>query len=754
MKNKKIQADHGPEGDEKFFQESVAKAIEARSPYKTEIYEEEMSIWPDGQMEEYGYIAIYVSGIQDIGSHYAGVYTSSYFDEAMPEKEIADVEIFVDKEGQVEDQNPGGPSDIDFGVDALIERIDAVYSKYRNKHEEVESSYSDNALTREDDNDPLTSKLENSWQDIHEYLYYWYDNEGYSDLNLMLDKGLTKLACYHMAGTGAIGGGDNESIENDILMVDKNYSSEERDKDYEEFFENVEVWINDDSNEHWFFDETITFKPTEEELESWGFRFDSKYDENGKMIKSAENSEAEGEKSCGYVDLEKTDRLIEKILDGVNDPEGIDTVYKLKDVLESGAFNFEEEVENLIEKVLDYTNDPEAIDTVYELQKEYKQGKKLMPLREDMVMEQLEAISDNIDVYVNDQYPNEFLFDYDLREYPEESLSDEESRELNGLLTDVADKMEFETLHPTGASGGSDHPYTSFVVKLHAEDKKVVEEAKMFHDAVQEALKAKNYAGASIAPYFANNPEFKSIDNYQRFQPDNNKKLADEGSKDYLDDMSDLSSEEPFKEYVEEYKEQIDEGYEYEDEYEEDIFEDLELSDEDIEMMDEDDLMYIMDEGGIDLDIKDNLNMEEEGEALSNSDEFKKDGILTIRRMGPDRMYCIRDKDDNGIFVLKDQNIDNLKLGDNVKYHINENDEAVDLAVANMLPSFDLDKVVELLLNDPDMNEIVEDSGIEGEFLGNMIREILLGKYNQPLNPMQRTEVLDAYKKAYNEKNA
>ena len=35
MENK-AKSDHGPEGDEKFFQEAVAKAIEARSPYETE----------------------------------------------------------------------------------------------------------------------------------------------------------------------------------------------------------------------------------------------------------------------------------------------------------------------------------------------------------------------------------------------------------------------------------------------------------------------------------------------------------------------------------------------------------------------------------------------------------------------------------------------------------------------------------------------------------------------------------------------
>lgn len=55
-------------------------------------------------------------------------------------------------------------------------------------------------------------------------------------------------------------------------------------------------------------------------------------------------------------------------------------------------------------------------------------------------------------------------------------------------------------------------------------------------------------------------------------------------------------------------------------------------------------------------------------------------GVITIRRFGKDRLYCVRDLKTNDIFCLKNNDLGSMKLGDEVSYEINENDEAVDLS--------------------------------------------------------------------------
>jgi hypothetical protein len=115
---------------------------------------------------------------------------------------------------------------------------------------------------------------EETAEEIHRYLEMWRDQEGYSDVNLMLDKGLTDLAAYTLLNAGAI---DSENCvewatatEREIEKLVKAYKPKDREKDLKLFWEGTKCWI-DESNEHYFINEDVHFV-SDTDLREWGFK--------------------------------------------------------------------------------------------------------------------------------------------------------------------------------------------------------------------------------------------------------------------------------------------------------------------------------------------------------------------------------------------------------------------------------------------------------------------------------------------------
>lgn len=110
---------------------------------------------------------------------------------------------------------------------------------------------------------------------IHRYLEMWRDDERYTDVNLMLDKGLTDLAAYTLSQAGAI---DSEvcydhakPIEREIERLVEGYSKRQRNKDYKEFWVDTLCWVNPSDNEHYFINSEIHYVD-DAELRAWGFK--------------------------------------------------------------------------------------------------------------------------------------------------------------------------------------------------------------------------------------------------------------------------------------------------------------------------------------------------------------------------------------------------------------------------------------------------------------------------------------------------
>lgn len=110
---------------------------------------------------------------------------------------------------------------------------------------------------------------------IHRYLSMWRDDERYTDLNLMLDKGLTDLAAYTLSGAGAIDSQicyDNaKPIEREIERLVDSYTGKQRKKDLKEFWVDTLCWVNPTDNEHYFINSEIHYVD-DKELRDWGFK--------------------------------------------------------------------------------------------------------------------------------------------------------------------------------------------------------------------------------------------------------------------------------------------------------------------------------------------------------------------------------------------------------------------------------------------------------------------------------------------------
>lgn len=117
--------------------------------------------------------------------------------------------------------------------------------------------------------------MEYDLDDINAYLSsHWRDDEHYTDINLMLDKGLIDLAAKTLIESGAIDSDmcykNVQSIEKAIEELVSNYSKQQKETDLEEFWKNTTCWINE-SNEHYFINPDYHFVGDSELIE-WGFR--------------------------------------------------------------------------------------------------------------------------------------------------------------------------------------------------------------------------------------------------------------------------------------------------------------------------------------------------------------------------------------------------------------------------------------------------------------------------------------------------
>lgn len=108
--------------------------------------------------------------------------------------------------------------------------------------------------------------------EVCQYIAMWRDSEGYSDINLFLDKGYLDLAIRTLVNAGSIDSercyDEAKPMESFIEGMDKEYANYASDLD--ECLEGVEIWVND-SNEHYFIDKSMYFV-TDEELTKWGFK--------------------------------------------------------------------------------------------------------------------------------------------------------------------------------------------------------------------------------------------------------------------------------------------------------------------------------------------------------------------------------------------------------------------------------------------------------------------------------------------------
>ncbi len=123
--------------------------------------------------------------------------------------------------------------------------------------------------------------------EVMEYLEKWRDNEGYSDLNLMLDRGLIHMAASIMSSSGAIDPSqhhDNKkhaAIEKEILRLGNLRRAYKMESKY--FFNTVEIWIDPRTNEHAFVPYgDIDYFTSQDDLIQDGYKFDYGYDVNGK----------------------------------------------------------------------------------------------------------------------------------------------------------------------------------------------------------------------------------------------------------------------------------------------------------------------------------------------------------------------------------------------------------------------------------------------------------------------------------------
>jgi hypothetical protein len=124
-------------------------------------------------------------------------------------------------------------------------------------------------------------------EDILQYIEQWLPHEGFSDLNLMLDRGLLTMAIQSMQSLGAIDSNEccTEDFATEKAIEQYNIAKRDLKLEEKEFFKNMEVWINSEG-EHLFVPQfDVDYFVGAEELIRDGYQFDVGYDTTGRQYK-------------------------------------------------------------------------------------------------------------------------------------------------------------------------------------------------------------------------------------------------------------------------------------------------------------------------------------------------------------------------------------------------------------------------------------------------------------------------------------
>lgn len=151
--------------------------------------------------------------------------------------------------------------------------LDAYRQKLKQADQKVREKIKKNTIKADPISDEALERFLKSWE-----------TEEYSDLALLITRGLNDMAADYLSGAGALDpdNSDKPKLMASILARLNSYSKEQREKDLKEFLKNVEVWTNS-AGENFFFDTKECGKgDIDDSLE-----FDSGYDSNGKKYKES-----------------------------------------------------------------------------------------------------------------------------------------------------------------------------------------------------------------------------------------------------------------------------------------------------------------------------------------------------------------------------------------------------------------------------------------------------------------------------------
>lgn len=115
-----------------------------------------------------------------------------------------------------------------------------------------------------------------SIEEIHDYIKLWYDSERWTDFNMAFDSGYTELACKMLQDAGAIDSNmcydEAKPTEKAIERLLKKYTKKQHKKDLKAVFDNAEVYVNPNSNEHAFIKNgEVNYLLDESEMREMGY---------------------------------------------------------------------------------------------------------------------------------------------------------------------------------------------------------------------------------------------------------------------------------------------------------------------------------------------------------------------------------------------------------------------------------------------------------------------------------------------------
>ena len=126
--------------------------------------------------------------------------------------------------------------------------------------------------------------------EIASYLEQWRDSEGFSDVNLALDRGFVEYAAYILDSAGAIDSRtcyeSAQPTERAIERLLKRYTDKQRKRDLNALLKNTEIWVHRKTNEHYFVPRIdVDYFVGADDLRRTGYVFQYGYDARGREYK-------------------------------------------------------------------------------------------------------------------------------------------------------------------------------------------------------------------------------------------------------------------------------------------------------------------------------------------------------------------------------------------------------------------------------------------------------------------------------------